>query len=135
MFERKIGSLESSNITSKRKAECLRTQVISLSGSLKAEKIKSRTAIEQLLLVTTTQHDMLLSTFHDKIAHIEEEHAISLRKISRYNNNMAHDNQKSINQLKKRHAKEIETLSTEYIGDLTQMENKHNKTMVSSNDE
>ena len=75
---------------------------------------------------------MLLSTFHNKISHIEEEHAISLRKISQYNNNMAHDNQKSINQLKRRHAKEIETLSTKYIGNLTQMENKHNKMMVSS---
>ena len=131
-LERKIGTLESSNITSKRKVECLQTNVKSLSGSLKTEKIKSRCAIEQLLMVTTTQHDMLLSTFHDKISHIEEEHAISLRKFSRYNKNMAHDNQKSINQLKKRHAKEIKTLSNEYIGDLTQMENKHNKMMVSS---
>jgi len=44
---------------------------------------------------------MLLSTFHDKIVHIEEEHAVSLRKITRDNNLMAHDNQKAINLLNK----------------------------------
>jgi hypothetical protein len=75
---------------------------------------------------------MLLSTFHDKIVSIEEGHAISLRKLTRDNNNMTRSNQKSINQLKKRHAKEIELLSTEYLGDLTRMENDHNNTMVSS---
>ena len=134
MLEHKIGSLESSNIRSKRKVECIQTHLKSLSDSLKTEKIKSWNAIEKLLNVTTTQHDMLLSTFHDKIVHIEEEHAVSLRKITRDNNLMAHDNQKAINLLNKEHAKEINTLSTKYIGDLTHMENKHNQTMVSSHE-
>jgi hypothetical protein len=124
-LEREVGK-------AKRKVDCLQTQVKSLSGSLKTEKIKSWNAIEQLLKVTTIQQDTLLSTFHDKIVSIEEGHAISLRKLTRDNNNMTHNNQKSINQLKKRHAKEIELLSTEYLGDLTRMENDHNNTMVSS---
>ena len=124
-LEREVG-------TAKRKVDCLQTQVKSLSGSLKTEKIKSWNAIEQLLKVTTIQQDKLLSTFHDKILSIEEGHAISLRKLTRDNNNMTNNNQKSINQLKKRHAKEIEMLSTEYLGDLTRMENDHNNTMVSS---
>jgi hypothetical protein len=123
-LEREVG-------TAKRKVDCLQTQVKSLSGSLKTEKIKSWNAIEQLLKVTTIQQDKLLSTFHDKIVSIEEGHAISLRKLTRDNNNMTDNNLKSINKLKKRHAKEIKMLSTEYLGDLTRMENDHNNTMVS----
>jgi len=74
----------------------------------------------------------LLKTFHDKIADIQNDHKNSLRRITQDSSNMANDNEKAINKLMKKHAKEIETLSNEYMVDLTQTENRHNQTMVSS---
>ena len=117
--------------TAKRKVDCLQTQVKSLSNTLKEEKIKSRGVIENLLIVTAAEHDTLLKSFHDNIVHIENEHNSSLRKITRDSNNMANDNKKAIDKLMKKHAKEIETISNKYMVDLTQVENRHNKTMVS----
>ena len=67
----------------------------SLSGSLKMEKIKSWNAIEQLLLVTSADHDTLVSKFHDRIVRIQEEHEINLHK--NYSGQQLHGIQQSKN--------------------------------------
>jgi hypothetical protein len=54
--------LESSN----NKNESLASKSKSLANSLKTEKLKSRSTMEQLLLLTTTQTEKLIATFHDK---------------------------------------------------------------------
>jgi hypothetical protein len=51
-YKRKILALESANKSSTRNAKRLKSQVRSLSDSLKIEKNKSRVAIQQLLAVT-----------------------------------------------------------------------------------
>ncbi len=73
-FKRKILSLESKNETTTRKAERLHVGVRSLSESLKMEKKKSRMAIEQLLILTTAQHNELMSKFQEKIQDVHAEH-------------------------------------------------------------
>jgi hypothetical protein len=55
-FERKLDA-------SCRKIESLESQSRSLVNSLKEEKLKSRTAMEQLLFVTTTQMNELIASF------------------------------------------------------------------------
>lgn len=106
-LERKVG-------TTKRKVDCIQTQVKSLSDALKVERIKSRVAIENLLLVTATEHETLLETFHDNIVDMEREHNSSICKITRDSNNMVNENEKGINKLMRKHAKEIETLSRKF---------------------
>jgi len=51
--------------SSSKKIESLESKSRSLSNSLKEEKLKSRTATEQLLLVTTTQTNELIASFQD----------------------------------------------------------------------
>jgi hypothetical protein len=57
-FERKLDS-------SSKKNESLESKSRSLSNSLKEEKLKSRTVMEQLLLVTTTQTNELIASFQN----------------------------------------------------------------------
>jgi len=50
----------------------MKLQVLSLSDSLKAKKKKS-SAIKQLLTLSATQHNVLVTTFQDKISNLLTE--------------------------------------------------------------
>ncbi len=65
--------------SSSKKNESLESKSTSLSNSLKEEKLKSRTAIEQLLLVTTTQTNELIASFQDRFNKLKSNHDNSLR--------------------------------------------------------
>ena len=65
-FERK---LESSN----KKIETLASKSKSLANSLKAEKLKSRSAMKQLLLLTTTQTKELIAAISPTKEEVKEE--------------------------------------------------------------
>jgi hypothetical protein len=149
-YKRKILSLESKNETTTRKAERLHVRVRSLSESLKMEKKKSRMAIEQLLILTTAQHNELMSKFQEKIQDVHAEHDRAMcslqdarrrdvlnnqKSISRLQNQQSVDlthNQKSIERLQNQHSALLTKLKCDYQNDLTQMENRHNKSMVCS---
>ncbi len=73
-YKRKIQTLESMNKATKRMSKRLEVWVRSLLDSLKIKKKKSRVAIEQLLTVTTMQHNELVAKFQDKIKDIHIEH-------------------------------------------------------------
>ncbi len=66
-YKCKIQTLESMNKATQRMSMRLEVQVRSLLDSLKIKKKKSRVAIEQLLTVTTMQHNELVAKFQDKI--------------------------------------------------------------------
>jgi len=149
-YKHKILSLESKNETTTRKAERLHVGVRSLSESLKMEKKKSRMAIEQLLILTTAQHNELMSKFQEKIQDVHAEHDRAMcslqdarrrdvlnnqKSISRLQNQQSVDlthNQKSIERLQNQHSALLTKLKCDYQNDLTQMENRHNKSMVCS---
>ena len=149
-YKRKILSLESKNENTTRKAERLHVRVRSLSESLKMEKKKSRMAIEQLLILTTAQHNELMSKFQEKIQDVHAEHDRAMcslqdarrrdvlnnqKSISRLQNQQSVDlthNQKSIERLQNQHSALLTKLKCDYQNDLTQMENCHNKSMVCS---
>jgi len=73
-FERKLDS-------SSKKIESLESKSRSLSDPLKEKKLKSRTAMEQLLLVTTTQTNELIASFQDRFNKLKSDHDNSLRKL------------------------------------------------------
>jgi hypothetical protein len=72
-FERK---LESSN----KKIETLASKSKSLANSLKTEKLKSRSTMEQLLLLTTTQTEELIASFHDRFTQLKDR--IYVQKVA-----------------------------------------------------
>jgi hypothetical protein len=76
-----------------------------LADSLKTEKSKSRYALEQLLIVTTTQTYELLASFQDRFAKLQRD--------------------------KKTHNKQISKLESEFRLSLTDLENQHNKKIAS----
>ena len=69
--------------SSSKKIESLESKSRSLSNSLKEEKLKSRTAMEQLLLVTTTQTNELIASFQDRFNKLKSDHDNSLHKLLR----------------------------------------------------
>ena len=85
--------LESSN----KKIETLASKSKSLANSLKAEKLKSRSAMEHLLLLTTTQTEELIATFHTRFTQLKTKHDIAIQKSQRISVNELVSNQKSIN--------------------------------------
>jgi len=58
-----------------------------LSDSLKIEKNKSRVAIQQLLTVTTMQHNEMIAKFQAKIGDIQTKHDRALYKLRRCRGN------------------------------------------------
>jgi len=94
MFKRKFFTLESANESSKQTIMSLRSKSLSLSLALKNEKIRSRTAMEQLLLVTTRQTEELIATFQDRFRKLKTEHKADLRKLMRGSDQARFDNQK-----------------------------------------
>jgi hypothetical protein len=94
MFKRKFSTLESANESSKQTITSLRSKSLSLSLALKNEKIRSQTAMEELLLVTTRQTEELIATFQDRFRRIKTEHKADLRKLMRGSDQDRFDNQK-----------------------------------------
>lgn len=131
-YNRKICELELKNESAARNSKRMKLQVLSLSDSLKAEKKKSRAAIKQLLTLSATQHNVLVTTFQDKISNLLTEHDQSIYQLQHHTDRQIHDNQRSIDRLKKQHFRQICKLESEYREHLTCMENHHNKSMVSS---
>ena len=72
-YNRKICELELKNESAARNSKRMKLQVLSLSDSLKAEKKKSRAAIKQLLTLSATQHNVLVTKFQDKISNLLTE--------------------------------------------------------------
>jgi hypothetical protein len=160
-YNHKICELELKNKSGGRNSKRMELRVLSLSDSLKAEKKKSRGAIEQLLALSAMQHNELVTTFQDKISNLltEHDHTIyqmqhhtdrkthenqmsierltndnqkSIEHLTKQHNRQINDNQRSIERLTKQHFRQICKLESEYREHLTRMENHHNKSMVSS---
>ncbi len=123
-LECKLGS-------SNKKIELLASKSKSLAKSLKMEKLKSRSMMEQLLLLTTTQTKELIATFHDRLSQLKTEQYIAVRKLQRSSDNERLDNQKSIEHLIRSHNKQLKQLTADYTIALAEMEEGHNKKIVS----
>jgi hypothetical protein len=123
-FERK---LESSN----KKIETLASKSKSLANSLKTEKLKSRSTMEQLLLLTTTQTEELIASFHDRFTQLKTEHDSAVRKLHRISDSERIDNQKCTECLLRSHDKQMKQLNGDYTVALAEMEEAHNKKIVS----
>ncbi len=90
---------------SKKKIVSLQSKSRTLADSLKTEKSKSKYAMEQLLIVTTTQTNELLASFQDQSAKLQRN--------------------------KKTHNKQMSQLESEYQVSVTDLENQHNKKITS----
>jgi len=123
-FERKLD-------LSSKKIESLESKSSSLANSLKTEKLKSRSTMEQLLLLTTTQTEELISSFHDRITQLKTEHDSAVRKLHRISASERIDNHKSIERLLRSHDKQMKQLNGDYTVALAEMEEAHNKKIVS----
>jgi len=100
MFKRKFSTLKSANESSKQTITSLHSKSLSLSLALKNEKIRSRTAMEELLLVTTRQTEELSATFQDRFRRIKTEHREDLRKLMHGSDQDRFDNQKYFKRLR-----------------------------------
>jgi hypothetical protein len=130
MFKRKLSTLESANESSKQTITSLHSNSLSLSLALKNEKIRSRTAMEELLLVTTRQTKELISTFQDRFRKLKTEHKADLRKLMRGSDQDRFDNQKYLERLRKTYEKKISELELDYRICFAEMEDKHQKKIV-----
>jgi len=117
-FERKLD-------LSCRKIETLESKSRSLANSLKEEKLKSRTAMEELLLVTTRQMEELIATFQDRFRRIKTEHKADLCKLMRGSDQDRFDNQKYLKQLCQTYKKKISELELDYRICFAEMEDRH----------
>ncbi len=91
--------------SSEKKIVSLQSKWWTLADSLKTEKSKSRYAMEQLLIITTTQTYKLLASFQDRFTKLQRD--------------------------KKTHNKQMSQLESEYQVSLTDLENQHNKKITS----
>ncbi len=119
--------LESSN----KKIETLALKSKSLANSLKMEKLKSRSAMELLLVVITRQTEELIATFQDRFRQLKTDHKEDLHKLMRGSNLDRLDNQKYIKRLRKMYKKKMTELDSDYRIRFAQLENKHQKKIVS----
>jgi len=131
MFKHKFSTLESANESSKQTIASLRSKSLSLSLALKNEKIRSRTAMEQLLLVATRQTEELIATFQDRFRKLKTEHKADLHKLMRGSDQYRFDNQKYLERLHKTYEKKISELESGYRICFAEMEDKHQKMIVS----
>jgi hypothetical protein len=81
MFKCKFSTLESANESSNQTITSLCSKSLSLLPALKNEKIRSQTAMEQLLVVPTRQMEELISTFQDRFRKHKTEHKTDLHKL------------------------------------------------------
>jgi hypothetical protein len=98
-YNRKICELELKNKSAARNSKRMKLQVLSLLDSLKAEKKKLRATIEQLLTLSVMQHNVLVTTFQDKISDLLTEHDHAIYQLQHHTERLTNDNQKSIEHL------------------------------------
>jgi hypothetical protein len=113
------------------KIRSLESKSRSLANSLKMEMLKSKSTMEQLLLLTPTQMENLIATFHNRFQQLKTEHDIAVCKLQRISDNKQLDNQKSIKHLIRSHNKEMKQLNADYTVALAEMEAGHNKKIES----
>ena len=131
MFKRKFSTLESANESSKQTITSLCSKSLSLSLALKNEKIRSRTAMEQLLLVTTRQSEELIATFQDRFRKLKTEHKADLHKLMHGSDQDRFDNQKYLKRLRQTYKKKISELELDYRICFAEMEDRHQIKIVS----
>ena len=131
MFKRNFSTLKSAHESSKQTITSLCSKSLSLLLALKNEKIRSGTAMEQLLLVTTRQTEELIATFQERFRKLKTDHKADLRKLMRGSDQDRFDNQKYLERLRKTYEKKISELESDYRICFAEMENKHQKKIVS----
>jgi hypothetical protein len=131
MFKRKCYTLESARESSKQTITSLCSKSLSLSLVLKNEKIKSQTAMEQLLVVTTRQTEELVATFHDRLRQLKADHKAELHKLMHGREQGQCNNQKYIKHLCKTYEKKMSELDADYRICFAEMEDDHRKKIVS----
>ena len=87
--------------------------------------------MEQLLLVTTRQTEELIATFQDRFRKLKTEHKADLRKLMHGSDQDRFDNQKYLKRLCKTYKKKISELELDYRICFAEMEDKHQKKIVS----
>ena len=87
--------------------------------------------MKQLLLLTTTQTEELIASFHERSMQLKTEHDSTVRKLHHINDSEQIDNQKSIKRLLRSHNKQMKQLNGDYLVALAEMEEAHNKKIVS----
>ncbi len=87
--------------------------------------------MEQLLLLTTTQTEELIGTFHERFTQLKTELDSAVRKLQRMSDSEQMDNQKSIKRLLRSHDKKMKQLNGDYTLALAEMEEAHNMKIVS----
>ena len=80
-----------------------RAQVGIIQQKIKTEKLKSRSMMEQLLLLMTSQMEELISTFNERCTQLRTEHDSVARKLQHMSDSERIDNQKSIKRLLRSH--------------------------------
>ena len=93
--------------------------------------MKSRSVMEHLLLLTTTQTEELIATFHVRFTQLKTKHDIAIQKSQRISDNELVSNQKSIKRLIRSHNKQMKQLNGDYTVALAEMEKAHNQKIVS----
>ena len=81
---------------------------------IKMEKLKLRSMMEQLLLLTTTQAEEIIVTFHERFTQLKTEHDSVVRKLQRMSDSEQMDNQKSSKRLLRSHDKQMKPLNGDY---------------------
>jgi hypothetical protein len=81
---------------------------------IKMEKLKLRSMMEQLLLLTTTQAEEIIVTFHERFTQLKTEHDSVVRKLQRMSDSEQMDNQKSSKRLLRSHDKQMKQLNGDY---------------------
>ena len=113
--------------------DSLQSKYRTLADSLKVEKSKSRTAMEQLLIATTTQTqtNKLIASFQDRFNKLQNDNNTFLHKLQRTTESQLYCNQTSIEHSTTRHNKQFLLLESAYCVSLVNIENNHNKAIAS----
>ncbi len=109
----------------------LERKLESSNKKIKTEKLKSRSMMEQLLLLMTSQMEEVISTFNDRFTQLKTEHDSVVRKLQNMSDSERIDNQKSLKRLLRSHDKQMKQLNGDYTLALAEMEEAHNKKILS----
>jgi hypothetical protein len=113
-----------------KKVKSLETKSRILADSLRAERSRSRSTMEKLLSVTTTQTEELIASFQDRFTQLKSEHDATIHKLMRISDNCQRNNKKLYLQLIKLHEKEMMQMDSDYRVALAEMEDNHKKSIV-----
>ena len=92
----------------------LERKLESSNNKIKTETLKLRSMMEQLLLLTTTQAEEIIGTFHERFTQLKTEHDSVVCKLQRMSDCERMDNQKSIKHLLRSHDKQMKQLNGDY---------------------